>query len=63
MRENYSNLCVLNLGKHCYSIMKNNDKVMYFENVNGKYVMPITSFNLYDNETRNLIKNVIVDIK
>lgn len=54
MRENYSNLCVLNLGKHCYSIMKNNDKVMYFENVNGKYVMPITNFNLYDNQGKSL---------
>lgn len=54
MRENYSNLCVLNLGKHCYSIMKSNDKVMYFESVNGKYVMPITNFNLYDNQGKSL---------
>ena len=54
MKENYSNLCVLNLGKHCYSVIKSNDKVMYFENVNGKYVMPITSFNLYDNQGKSL---------
>ena len=54
MKDNYSNLCVLNLGKHCYSIMKSNDKVMYFENVNGKYVMPISNFNLYDNQGKSL---------
>ena len=54
MKENYNNLCVFNFGKHCYVIMKSNDKVMYFENVNGKYVMPITNFSLYDNQGKSL---------
>ncbi len=54
MRENYNNLCIFNFGKRCYVVMKNNDKVLYFESVDGKYVMPITSFNLYDNEGKSL---------
>lgn len=34
--------------------MKNGDKVLYFESVNGTYVMPVTSFNLYDNQGKSL---------
>ena len=37
-----------------YTVMKNNDKVLYFEVVNNKYVQPISSFNLYDNEGKSL---------
>ena len=54
MGDNYSNLCMFNFGKRSYSIMKNGDKVLYFEVVDGKYVMPITSFSLYDNEGKSL---------
>ena len=54
MKDSYSNLCVFNYGKHSYVVMKSSDKVMYFESVNGKYVMPITNFNLYDNEGKSL---------
>ena len=54
MRDSYNNLCVFNFGKHSYSIIKNNDKVVYFENVDGKYIMPITNFNLYDNQGNSL---------
>ena len=54
VRDSYNNLCVLNFGKHSYSVIKNNDKVVYFESVNGKYVMPITNFNLYDNQGKSL---------
>lgn len=54
MGDNYSNLCIFNFGKRSYSIMKNGDKVLYFEVVDGKYVMPITSFSLYDNEGKSL---------
>jgi hypothetical protein len=45
---------MFNFGKRSYSIMKNGDKVLYFEVVDGKYVMPITSFSLYDNEGKSL---------
>ena len=54
MKGSYSNLCVFNYGKHSYVVMKSSDKIMYFESVNGKYVMPITDFNLYDNEGKSL---------
>ena len=54
VRDSYNNLCVFNFGKHSYSIIKNNDKVVYFENVDGKYIMPITNFNLYDNQGNSL---------
>ena len=54
MKENYINLCTFNFGKRNYVVMKNNSKIMYFESVNGKYVMPIISFNLYDNEGKSL---------
>lgn len=54
MRENYNNLCIFNFGKRSYVVMKNNEKVLYFESVNGKYVMPVTSFNLYDNAGKSL---------
>ena len=54
MGDNYSNLCIFNFGKRSFSIMKNGDKVLYFEVVDGKYVMPITSFSLYDNEGKSL---------
>lgn len=54
MEDNYSNLCIFNFGKRSFSIMKNGDKVLYFEVVDGKYVMPITSFSLYDNEGKSL---------
>ena len=54
MNENYINLCSFNFGKHCYVIIKNSFKAMYFENVAGKYVLPITSFNLYDNQGKSL---------
>lgn len=37
-----------------YTVMKNNDKVLYFEVVNNKYVQPISSFNLYDNAGKSL---------
>ena len=54
MNNTYNNLCVFNFGKHVYVVMKNADKVMYFENVDGKYAMPITNFNLYDNQGKSL---------
>ena len=54
VRENYNNLCVFNFGKRCYVVMKNNDKVLYFESVNGKYVMPITNFSLSENQGKSL---------
>jgi len=54
VKENYINLCTFNFGKRNYVVMKNNSKIMYFESVNGKYVMPIISFNLYDNEGKSL---------
>ena len=54
MKDSYSNLCVFNYGKHSYVIMKSSYKIMYFESINGKYVMPITNFNLYDNEGKSL---------
>ena len=54
MKENYVNLCAFNYGKYSYTVVKNGDKVVYFESVNGKYVMPIINFNLYDNEGKSL---------
>lgn len=54
MRESYNELCSFNFGKRCYVVMKNFDKIVYFESSNGKYVMPITSFNLYDNEGKSM---------
>lgn len=50
----YNNLCVFNFGKHIYVVIKNADKVMYFESINGKYSMPIINFNLYDNQGKSL---------
>lgn len=54
MKENYSELCSFNFGKRCYVVIKNSNKVIYFERVNDKYVMPITSFDLYDNEGKSM---------
>lgn len=54
MKDNYINLSTLNFGKHSYNIIRNNDKIVYFENENGKYLIPIISFNLYDNEGKSL---------
>ena len=54
VKDNYNNLCTFNFGKHCYAIIKNGNKVVYFESVNDRYVMPITSFNLFDNEGKSL---------
>ena len=39
MNNSYSNLCIFNFGKHSYVVMKN---------------MPITNFNLYDNQGKSL---------
>ena len=54
MEKTYNNLCQFNFGKHCYVVMKNADKVIYFQSVDGKYVMSITNFNLYDNQGKSL---------
>lgn len=54
MRDNYVKLIDFVFGKYTYTVMKNNDKVMYFEVVNNKYVLPVDSFNLYDNEGKSL---------
>lgn len=54
MRDNYVKLIDFVFGKYMYTVMKNNDKVLYFEVVNNKYVEPIYSFNLYDNEGKSL---------
>lgn len=54
MRDNYVKLIDFIFGKYMYTVMKNNDKVLYFEVVNNKYVQPISSFNLYDNEGKSL---------
>lgn len=54
MRDNYTNLETIKYGKHEYVILKNNDKILYFELINGKYEMPIISFDLYDNEGNSL---------
>lgn len=54
MRDNYIKLIDFVFGKYMFTIMKNNDKVLYFEVVDNKYVQPITSFNLYDNEGKSL---------
>ena len=54
MRDNFVKLMDFIFGKYMYTVMKNNDKVLYFEVVNNKYVQPISSFNLYDNEGKSL---------
>lgn len=54
MRDNYINLETIKYGKHEYTILKNNDKILYFELVNGKYELPISSFELFDNEGKSL---------
>lgn len=54
MKESYNELCSFNFGKRRYVVIKNFDKIVYFESANGKYVMPITSFNLYDNEGKSM---------
>lgn len=54
MRDNYINLETIKYGKHEYVILKNNDKILYFELINGKYEMPVISFDLYDNEGKSL---------
>ena len=54
MRDNYIKLIDFVFGKYMYTVMKNNDNVLYFEVVDNKYVQPISSFNLYDNEGRSL---------
>ena len=54
MRDNYIKLIDLNFGKYTYTVMKNNDNILYFEVVNNKYVQPISSFSLYDNEGKSL---------
>ena len=54
MRDNFVKLMDFIFGKYIYTVMKNNDKVLYFEVVNNKYVQPISSFNLYDNAGKSL---------
>lgn len=54
MNENYIDLCVFRFGKYSYSIIRNNDKIIYFESTNGNYMMPIMSFSLFDNEGKSL---------
>ena len=54
MKDNYINLCTFEFGKYSYSIIRNNDKIMYFESTNGDYMMPIASFSLFDNEGKSL---------
>ena len=54
MRDNYVKLIDFIFGKYMYTVMRNNDKILYFEVVNNKYVEPIYSFNLYDNEGKSL---------
>lgn len=54
MKNNYVNLINFSFGKYSYSIMRNNDRIVYFEVVNNSYVMPIVSFDLYDNEGKSL---------
>ena len=54
MRDNFVKLLDFIFGKYIYTVMKNNDKVLYFEVVNNKYVQPISSFNLYDNAGKSL---------
>ena len=54
MRDNFVKLMDFVFGKYMYTVMKNNDKVLYFEVVNNKYVQPISSFNLYDNAGKSL---------
>ena len=54
MRDNYIKLIDFIFGKYMYTVMRNNDKILYFEVVNNKYVEPIYSFNLYDNEGKSL---------
>lgn len=54
MRDNFVKLIDFIFGKYIYTVMKNNDKVLYFEVVDNKYVQPISSFNLYDNAGKSL---------
>lgn len=54
MRDNFVKLMDFIFGKYIYTVMKNNDKVLYFEVVDNKYVQPISSFNLYDNAGKSL---------
>ena len=54
MQENYKSLADFCFGKRIYSVLSNNNKIKYFEKINGEYVMPITSFNLFDNEGKSL---------
>ena len=54
MRDNYIKLIDFIFGKYMYTVMRNNDRILYFEVVNNKYVEPIYSFNLYDNEGKSL---------
>ena len=54
MNDNYIKLIDFSLGKYKYTVMRNNSKILYFEIVNNKYVKPIISFDLYDNEGKSL---------
>ena len=54
MNENYKCLGNFNFGKRNYVILKNENKIKYFEKINEQYVMPILGFSLYDNEGKSL---------
>lgn len=54
MKDNYSKLITFKFGKHTYDVLKEYDKVLYFEVQDDNYIMPIESFNLYDNQGKSL---------
>lgn len=54
MKDNYSKLITFKFGKHIYDVLKEYDKVLYFEVQDDNYIMPIESFNLYDNQGKSL---------
>ena len=54
MKDNYSKLITFKFGKHTYDVLKEYDKVLYFEVQEDNYIMPIESFNLYDNQGKSL---------
>lgn len=54
MKDNYSKLITFKFGKHTYDVLKEYDKVLYFEVQEDSYIMPIDSFNLYDNQGKSL---------
>ncbi len=54
MDNSYTDLITFNFGKRVYVVMKNSDRITYFEKVNGSFIPSITNFNLYDNEGKSL---------